>query len=80
MYTFRQTVLYLFLVCNVNPDVVILHLDYAYFPGQQLLNAFSKIVVKRIAAGQRITVEVDGLEEYQVHTYGPYACHQHFLR
>ena len=42
------------------------------FPGQQLLNAFSKIVVKRIAAGQRITVEVDGLEEYQVHTYG--AC------
>jgi len=34
-----------------------------------VLNAFSKIVVKRIAAGQRITVEVDGLEEYQVHTY-----------
>jgi len=37
---------------------------------QQLLNAFSKIVVKRIAPGQRITVEVDGLAEYQVHTYG----------
>lgn len=36
---------------------------------QQLLNAFSKIVVKRIAPGQRITVEVDGLAEYQVHTY-----------
>jgi hypothetical protein len=33
---------------------------------QQLLNAFSKIVVKRVAAGQRITVEVDGLAEYQV--------------
>lgn len=37
---------------------------------QQLLNAFSKIVVKRISPGQRITVEVEGLAEYQVHTYG----------
>mmetsp|Transcript_53250 Transcript_53250/g.121372 ORF Transcript_53250/g.121372 Transcript_53250/m.121372 type:complete len:95 (+) Transcript_53250:171-455(+) len=37
---------------------------------QQLLNAFTKIVVKRISPGQRITVEVDGLNEYQVHTYG----------
>jgi len=37
---------------------------------QQLLNAFSKIVVKRIQPGQRITVEVDGLTEYQVHIYG----------
>mmetsp|Transcript_6835 Transcript_6835/g.14067 ORF Transcript_6835/g.14067 Transcript_6835/m.14067 type:complete len:206 (-) Transcript_6835:970-1587(-) len=36
---------------------------------QQLLNAFSKIVVKRIAPGQRITVEVEGMAEYQVHTY-----------
>jgi len=36
---------------------------------QQLLNAFSKILVKRIAPGQRITVEVDGLAEYQTHTY-----------
>lgn len=36
---------------------------------QQLLNAFGKIVVKRIAPGQRMTVEVDGLAEYQVHTY-----------
>jgi len=36
---------------------------------QQLLNAFGKIVVKRIAPGQRITVEVDGMAEYQVHTY-----------
>lgn len=36
---------------------------------QQLLNAFTKIVVKRISPGQRITVEVDGLNEYQVHTY-----------
>jgi synaptobrevin family protein YKT6 len=35
----------------------------------QLLNAFSKIVVKRIQPGQRITVEVDGLTEYQVHIY-----------
>lgn len=36
---------------------------------QQLLNTFGKIVVKRIAPGQRITVEVEGLAEYQVHTY-----------
>jgi synaptobrevin family protein YKT6 len=36
---------------------------------QQLLNAFSKIVVRRIAPGQRITVEVDGMAEYQVHTF-----------
>jgi len=36
---------------------------------QQLLNAFNKIVVKRIAPGQRITVEVENMQEYQVHTF-----------
>eukprot|EP00617_Octactis_speculum_P018812 CAMPEP_0185757102 /NCGR_PEP_ID=MMETSP1174-20130828/15540_1 /TAXON_ID=35687 /ORGANISM="Dictyocha speculum, Strain CCMP1381" /LENGTH=205 /DNA_ID=CAMNT_0028436373 /DNA_START=33 /DNA_END=650 /DNA_ORIENTATION=- len=36
---------------------------------QQVTNAFSKIVVKRIEPSQRITVEVEGLADYQVHTY-----------
>lgn len=36
---------------------------------QQILNAFSKIIVKRIAPGQRVTVEVEGLSEYQMHVY-----------